>query len=464
MSKRYLIFGALAASLAVVSCNDSLLDQIAVERTVITNLQINTTAELPLLVGTDSLLNFVYAPNNPSNAKLQWSSSDESVATVSEDGNVKAVSLGTATITVKSTDGGARSANITVKVISSIDYITNITVTGSSQELFEDEVLALTAGITPANATYKTLKWTSSDPSIATVSETGEVTGIKPGTVTITAASTDGSGKKGTITLTIKEVVPLTGIAISTVLTETMAIDQLLPVAVTLTPSNATAQSLEWTSDNPAVATVTNTGVVKGIADGKALITVTAKNDASIKASIEVTVEAGKIDDRFMDGVTPRWITPSSGASIAVQNNIMWVTMGTSGNNKRGDIRRTNTTLHIGNYPIIAFKFTRPLPAGGNIFFDTNMGRWKQTTGGGNNQMTILTDKNGEQVFYADMGTFNTFGTTGFSMPTTAAYTFTQISVGVADMPTAQNPLNPYPVYWIKTFKTLGELQNYINK
>jgi hypothetical protein len=170
-------------------------------------------------------------------------------------------------------------------------------------------------------------------------------------------------------------------------------------------------------------------------------------------------VEVGKINDTFVDGIPSRWVTSTSGASVAVQDNILWVTMNT-GTNRRGDFRRTNTTLHIGNYPIIAFKFTRPLPTGGNVFLDTNQGRWRNAA----NNMTRLEGKDGIQVLYADLGAFNSFGSTGFALPTNAPYTFSQITVGVADMPTARDPLSPYPVYWVKTFKTVGELEAYINQ
>jgi uncharacterized protein YjdB len=464
--KKASILAIFLASTTFVACEKSDSNQIAEERFIVTELKINTTEQLPLLIGRDSLLNITNNPEAASNRELLWETSDPSVATVDENGRVKAVSLGDATIKVTSTDGGARSSSILVQVIDRIEYATAIQFTPSNVSIFEAEDITLLVNILPVNATYKTLKWSSSNPSIANVSQSGEIVGLSKGTAIITASTTDGSGVTQTIAVEVKEVIPVTSITISTVVNETLAIDQNLPIEVTYLPANATIQSLEWTSDDERVATVSSAGLVKAIADGRATITVTAKNNPNIKSSISLIVEAGKIDDTFIDGVAHKWVTPSAGASSQVNNNILWITMnGVVGSgNRRGDFRRPNTTLHIGNYPIIAFKFTRPLPTAGNIFLDTDKGRWKHTTSSGNNQMTILLDKNNEQVFYADLGSFNTFGTAGFTLPTNAAHTFTQISVGVADMPSVQNPLVPFPVYWIKTFKTLAELQAYMNR
>ncbi|ADY54281.1 Ig domain protein group 2 domain protein [Pseudopedobacter saltans DSM 12145] len=461
IQEKGMLFGIVMTSLVIFSCSDSLVDQIAVERTVITNIQIKTTTELPLLIGKDSLLTVVYAPESPSNSKLEWSSSDESIAKVSQEGRVSAMALGAAKITVKSTDGSARASSIDVRVINSIDYITGITLTSASAQLFENETLLLNAAIAPLNATYKTLKWTSSDNSVAVVSETGDVTGVKEGTVTITASATDGSGKKGTILLTVKKVIPLTGIAISTVINETLAIDQLLPIEVTLAPSNATAQSLVWSSDNPAIASVSNTGIVKGMGDGRATITVSAKNDSNIKATITVVVEAGKINDTFLVSNSV-WKVATANSSSVISDGLFKATMAVQSVGPpikyRADFQRNGgAILHAGNYPIIAFKFNRPIGAG-NIVFDTNNGSYLN----GNNKLTTLTAKDGIQVHYADLST-GTFGPSAVKLSTLTATTLTVFQLKIADFVLADGD-NHYEVYWVKSFKTVADLQAYINQ
>src|SRR5690606_13113739 len=141
-------------------------------------------------------------------------------------------------------------------VIDRIEYATAIQFTPSNVSIFEAEDITLLVNILPVNATYKTLKWSSSNPSIANVSQSGEIVGLSKGTATITASTTDGSGVTQTIAVEVKEVIPVTSITISTVVNETLAIDQNLPIEVTYLPANATIQSLEWTSDDERVATV----------------------------------------------------------------------------------------------------------------------------------------------------------------------------------------------------------------
>ena len=456
-----LVLSAAFVSLLIISCEEATVDPMAIEKFTVGEIQIKTTSILPLLVGKDSLLKTNELPENISNKKLRWTSSNPEVASVSEEGSVKALSIGSSTITVYPTDGSDRKSSITVQVIDHIDFISAITFTNQSSSIYEAETLALTANKVPANATYQTLKWTTSNPQIATVSETGEVKGLAQGVVTITAASTDGSGIKQTIQVEIKEVIPVTGITFTTILSETLSVGETLPLQIEVSPANATVSALEWISSAPTVATVSSTGLVTALARGEATITVTSKE--GVKATISVTVEAGKINDTFITG--SNWIASTSGSTGVVNDGKFRITMA-GAPNKRGDFRRTGgAVVHAGNYPIIAFKFNRPLPAGGNVIFDTNLGRYLQHVSNGNNRMTTITGSDGVQVHYANIAD-GSFGTVQNKLSTTAPTTFTTFQVVVADFPAANFPAGStfsYEVHWIKSFKTLADLQNYIN-
>jgi len=454
-----LVLALIVSSL--ISCEDTLEDQIATKRVILNTLQIKTTPELPLLIGKDSVLNIAYTPEAPTNSELIWKSDNEAVATVSQEGKVSAIAVGTAVVTVSSTDGGIRNSSITIQVIDKIEFITGITLTSGSQEMYEGETLTIIAAVAPANATYKTLKWTSSNPSIAAVSENGTITGIAKGNVTITAAATDGSGTSKSMDITVKQVVPVTDITISTVLSETLAIGQTLPVEVALVPANASVQSLVWTSNNEAVATVSSTGVITALTDGQATISVSPKNDSNIRSSITVVVEAGKINDTFLSSSTV-WKVVTSGSSSVLENGLFKATMAvqTAGPpiKYRGDFQRVGgATLQAGKYPIIAFKFNRPNGAG-NVVFDTNNGSYLN----GNNKLTTLVGKDGVQVHYADLSV-GTFGANAVKLSTTATTTLTTFQLKIADFVLAAGD-NHYEVYWVKSFKTLAELEAYINK
>ena len=454
-----LVFALIASSF--VSCDDSIIDQIAEKRVVLSTLQINSTPELPLLVGKDSLLSITYAPEAPTNPALAWKSDNEAVATVSQEGKVSAIAVGSAVVTVSSTDGSARKHSVTIKVIDKIEFITDIALTSGSQEIFQGETLAITATVAPANATYKTIKWTSSNSSVATVSQSGLVTGVAKGNVVITAASTDGSGKSKTIALTVKEVIPITDVAISTVASETLAIGEQFPIAVVLTPANATAQSLVWSSNNEAVASVSAGGVITAISDGQATISVAAKNNSNIRASITVVVEAGKINDTFFGATTP-WQAVTANSTGVIENGKFKVTMA-AGTKYRGDFKRAGgATLHAGNFPIIAFKFNRTLGTG-NVVFDTNNGSYLN----GNNKLHTLIAKDGVQVHYANLAT-GTFGGSAVKLSTTATTTLSTFQLKVADFVLTADQIAAggykYEVHWVKSFKSLADLEAYINR
>lgn len=459
-----MLFAASLVLIMAYGCKKSgWTDEIAEKRVLLNTVSITQGDSLPLLLGRDTTLTAVSGPDSATVTTLLWKSDNESIAKVDQNGKVTTVGLGSVNISVQSTDGGLRKAITRIDVIDKIIYATAINLSVNSLTTYPKVSTPIIATVVPSNVTYKKLNWSSANQSVATVNQNGVITGVAAGTTTITVQPADGGSARGTVTVEVIDVIPIQSINISTVFEDGMAIDERVVIDYSVQPAGASKQLVRWSSNNEAAVKVSSDGILTGAGVGQAVITGTSIDGSNISKTFTVEVMEGKINDTFVDGVTPRWIVPTSGASGVVQNNTFWVTLNT-GNNRRGDFRRTNTTLHIGKYPIIAFKFTRPLASAGNIFFDTNQGRWKQTTANGNNQMTILLDKNNEQVFYADMGAFNTFGTTGFTLPTTSSYTFSQIGIGVADMPTAQNPLSPYPVYWIRTFKTVAELQAYINR
>ena len=129
--------------------------------------------------------------------KVNWSSSDETVATVDENGVVTAVAIGTTTIICSATDGSEVSETIQVKVIPNANLVTEITLSQTSLVLFVGRKETIEATVTPEDADNKEVIWESSDEDIVTVRD-GEVTAVTYGTATITCTATDGSGVKAT--------------------------------------------------------------------------------------------------------------------------------------------------------------------------------------------------------------------------------------------------------------------------
>ncbi|MDE6200277.1 MAG: Ig domain-containing protein [Clostridiales bacterium] len=144
---------------------------------------------LTLEEGATEQLTATVAPSNADNPAVTWSSSDEAVATVSATGLVTAVAAGTATITVTSVADSTKKATcaLTVAEAGTIIDVESITLNKTATTLHVGGEETLVATVAPDNATNKTVAYTSSAETIATVDATGKITALKPGTATITA-------------------------------------------------------------------------------------------------------------------------------------------------------------------------------------------------------------------------------------------------------------------------------------
>lgn len=141
-----------------------------------------------------------FTPVNVSNKEVIWRSSNPSVATVDVNGMVYGVSLGTATVTATTVDGG-KVASVLVTVDTTI-AVTGVLLTPTSLSLPLGTQQALVPTVTPANATNKLIKWESVNPVVAVVAADGTVTGVGTGITQIKATSED-SGKQAVATVTV---------------------------------------------------------------------------------------------------------------------------------------------------------------------------------------------------------------------------------------------------------------------
>lgn len=151
-------------------------------------------------VGKSITLKAIISPKK--NIKLEWTSSNEEVATVSAKGAVKGVSVGETTITVKAVDSDSISASCKVTVVIPVK---KISFTDKNVSMAVDTTWQLDANITPENATNKDIEWTSSNEKVATVNEAGIITGVSKGSAKITATAVDGGKAKGVINVKVNE-------------------------------------------------------------------------------------------------------------------------------------------------------------------------------------------------------------------------------------------------------------------
>lgn len=224
------------------------------------------------------------APANASNKALIWESANTEIATVDPNGKVNALKQGSTIITVKSTDGSNISAQCELTVVELVDGISiNIT----TATLTEGQSLQLEASVSPEFATNKSVEWSSSNESVATVSQAGKVMAISKGSAVITAKSTDGSNVSASCDVNVIKLV--SGILLSD--TEiTLNVGQSITITATVTPDLANNKNLAWESSNTSVATVTEDGKVTAMSKGSAIISAKSSDGSNISASCTVNV------------------------------------------------------------------------------------------------------------------------------------------------------------------------------
>jgi trimeric autotransporter adhesin len=221
---------------------------------------------------------------------VTWSSSDSAVASVSTTGMVTARALGGPVTVTASSEGKNGTAAITVIPIP----VASVAVSPAAPTITVGGSVQLTAETLDASGNplaNRTVTWTSSNPAVASVSTTGVVTGVLVGgPVTITAAS---EGKTGTAIVTVAAVViPVASMSVNPSAPTITVGTSVQLVAVTLdADGNAlTGRAITWSSSNPAIATVSPSGLVTGIVVGGP-VTITASSEGK-SASAAVTIAA----------------------------------------------------------------------------------------------------------------------------------------------------------------------------
>lgn len=262
--------------------------------------------ELELTIGDTGTLTATVAPEDADDKTVSWSSSDESVATVDQNGEVTAVGAGEATITVTTTDG-SKTADCKVTVTAAPVAVTGVELNKTSMELNVGDSETLTATVAPTDATNKAVTWKSSKESVATVDQNGKVTAVAAGEATITVTTTDGS-KTAECKVTVKKMAG--SIKFTTTSFEKITSDDAF-TNTTLTVEGD--GKVTYKSDKESVAKVdATTGEVTITGEGEATITATVEDSdtytyATNTATYKVIVKATGINPRdpFDEGGDP---------------------------------------------------------------------------------------------------------------------------------------------------------------
>ena len=216
---------------------------------------------------------------------VTWYCTNTNVATVS-GGSVSGVMSGRVYIIATSTIDQTVQANCELIVANPPVDLTLTAEEGATGILFAGKSLQLTGQILPENADDTGIIWASSNEAVATVDETGKVYGISSGETVISATSRGNESLVKNYPLTVR-VLPY---EITIEGDDYVYPDTTKQLTAVVLPANADDPSVTWVSSNPEVATVTNTGVVRGISEGTAVITVTSNAVPELTATKTINV------------------------------------------------------------------------------------------------------------------------------------------------------------------------------
>ncbi|MGM9899991.1 MAG: Ig-like domain-containing protein [Bacilli bacterium] len=243
---------------------------------------IKTDATQKVAIGGKTQLNITTIPTTIDKSLLTFTSADERIAKVDQNGVVTGVSAGTTTITVKAYNG--TSAEIEVVVGGSVDQ--SITITTRNFEMKVGETKTLKVIFDPLDTVDTSIKWTSSNNSVATVSKYGYVEALKPGKTTIKAVSSSGNIDKIEITVVPQPIEYIYLFAYQT----TCVVGYVGKIGnITIIPEVENYDNLVFTSSNEKVIKVFSDGTMEAVGVGKATITVSSL-DGSKSCSVEYVV------------------------------------------------------------------------------------------------------------------------------------------------------------------------------
>ena len=253
----------------------------------VTGLPVSTISlpqELSIVKTESMKLEYSILPLASDNQKLKWSSNATYIASVDEStGVITAHKVGDAVITATATDGSGISASTTIHVtplkVSQIEMPKEISLLRSLSKQIE-------VNIVPELADNKTLKWTSDNEDVATVTQEGVVKGLKVGNANITASATDGSEVSATCKVTVKPVV----IDLSTKTINLRKGESYAEQIVNVLPDNYEHKEVVWASADDSIASVDSEGMITAVKPGITTIKYSLGYDSSITAECKVIV------------------------------------------------------------------------------------------------------------------------------------------------------------------------------
>lgn len=500
MKNKYIIFAGvllMAASLVNTACDNSkdiegtlervdLLSEITIEQTIYHT----GSGSMCMLPNQEIQMNCVLGSPEALNKNYVWTSSDESVASITPMGFLVTRKAGETVLSVTPEIGfGPAEAmpSVVLKVVDQFAYIEHISMAEEDLQklgvegIWEGEVSQLTVTATPTDATFKRYKWKSEKPDIATVDEnTGLLTGVKAGETKITVTADDFNASPVSMTFTVKvnPTIPVESIGLTDEgeaylaalgYGETYSMEN----AVDLAPAGATYTLISWSSDNESVVSIDEkTGVLKVNAlTGTANIIATY---GDVTAKIPVSIAGGRLWYSFESQIAP-W-KAENGGTLSTDGEKLKLTLSSSGG---GSVLFDGALPLSLDYPILAVKIMLPYNVTpgtnnqGTFFIETQYGRYLHGNGTGNNKFTVV--EGYESQYDGNLPTTpmvccfdltNGFGGAGeyelHNLPQSGVEEISSFKFRLADFNKVEGHLGYTDIYWIRSFKTVDELKAYL--
>ena len=317
---------------AIATANDgsgvsAILDLIIYNQIILANNITVTGAGGLSTITTDhgSLqLSAVLLPENTTDKTVTWSiANGTGRATIDANGIVTALDNGTVTARATANDGSSVYGSLVITISNQLGPVTSITVTsagGANTITTDNGSLQVSATVLPANVTVKTVTWSFVNSTVsASVNNSGLVTAVDNGVVTVRATARDGSGVFGTMVITISnQVVPATGITVtgaggSSSINSDKGSLQLNALVL---PANAMDKTVTWSILNGSgQATINSSGLMTAIANGNVSAQATANDGSGIYGILAIAIS------NQISSVTNIKITGAGGSTSITDDN-----------------------------------------------------------------------------------------------------------------------------------------------
>jgi uncharacterized protein YjdB len=304
---------------------------------------------------------------------VTWRSADTTIASITATGAVTGLRTGTVAIQAIAVADPTKTGTATIRVNGGNNSgVLGVGVTPSAVNLRVGERVQAVATVDRNAGISGAVTWRSEAANIATVSSTGEITGVATGTAVIVAASAVDPDKQAAVAVTVSAGGIIRSLTVSPQ-TVSIAPGQTLATTATAQTDGGQAATITWRSLNEAIATVSSAGIITGVANGGTIIRVTAKAGAdSMMADITTTVQSITPAQVSLVSITQGGI-PVQLANVAGQIEVALAIA--PGGHQVDSVR-----VFLGDTPAAAQQFTSSLPAQSQIILSVNTADYERNS------------------------------------------------------------------------------------